>query len=587
MKKRTIAIAVISTLIILVTIPTLILSLEENKRMGELYYFLAEKAFYQQDEEKARDLLKISLKNYPQNDLAEELNEKFTEKLKIPSNLTISHSVFDKIRNSQNKILSKFYKPSDDIPIYNIEITDENYDKLTSNLPASGKSYVKTKVTLPNGEKVKAEIRLRGDHYWHWENEKKSWRIKLDKKEDNQKILNLINPRHKSHVIYNIGYHLGEQAGLLSPEYNFVALNINGKYQGVYIQIEQVNEDFLANHDKKPGDIYFGEPAIGTTTSLDLEIGVYANTNLWQYKPANEEDTGDKRKNLEKLLNTVNKELDSSFEKEISEIIDLDQMIRYIAIQDIIGSNHIDSFHNFKIYFNPETQKFEPIVWDLFAWVNLNPVKSVNKTNNILFNKLLLIPKIREKKNQYIWEYIHNFAAPEKINNFIDNETEQIKNPLFFDPIKDYADDRIPQILEQHPVRPLSYTQWEKSLDYIKFWYQTRYEYLIEKFTENAITVYYDGAIITFDLNGESPYTITKAPPSLNGEILYPGLKEKEWKKDEESRIVKYFEEMSLRYQFEIRNLEPQIELKNNITGETFKAEIIRIESSSELPLLN
>ena len=172
----------------------------------------------------------------------------------------IDFGLFNKTISIQNKFISYFYTPSGDISTYKIDISDKNYKKLTNDLPNSGREYVKAELTFPNEEKIEVELKLRGGNMWHWAHEKKSWRIKWTNDNDNNVKLNLINPRQISHIIFPLEYHLAEEAGILSPEHEFVALHINDEYQGLYSSIEQIDEIFLINHDQEPGDIFYGEP---------------------------------------------------------------------------------------------------------------------------------------------------------------------------------------------------------------------------------------------------------------------------------------------------------------------------------------
>ncbi len=525
--------------------------------------------------------------------------------------------VFDSIKSIQNHILSKFYTPSGNLPIYKIEISEKNYQKLISDLPASGKEYVEGQFILPDGKKVDASFRLRGGQYWHWASPKKSWRIKLEEPINNKTTLNFINPRHESQLIYPLGYHLGNQAEILSPEHNFVVLYINNEYQGVYDNIEQINQEFLTNHDQVPGDIFYGEPPKGKESKRDPAIGVYVDTELWDYKPAESTDIYHSYAKLEELIETTTKDLDTNFEKEISEIIDLDKTLRFIAIMNMIGTNHIDSFKNFKTYLNPTSDKFEPIVWDLFSWIPLTVNLDTHSTNNILFTKLLLIPNLAEKKNKYMWEFMNSFATPEEINEYIDYEASLIEHDLLFDPIKSYVEGS----RHRSPVRPLSISKWKESVEYIKLWYKERHKHLIE--TLDTIQTkayclenqsYYN---LVFDVTGEPSFHITNfddenftiymdknfdyqlpnntVDTNLNNQNLYPGF-------NIEINPMGYAQKLerrtlslsTIRYSFIImktnnnnkieKEIINNITLINNITGTKTKPTITWITSLSEIP---
>lgn len=428
--------------------------------------------------------------------------------------------IFDTIRETQNKIISNFYSPSEKLPSYKIKIPQKALSDLNANLPESGRIYQDSKITLPDNSTQDIKLKFRGTHYWHWEFPKKSWRIKLDKKIENEKYFNLLNPRHKSQILYTLGYKLGEQAGLLSPRTQFVTLHINDKYQGVYEKIEQVNQDFLINHKQKPGDIYYGEPAPGTTPQVKRSRykGVFEHSELWELKPSPKNKTNDISR-LEEFLKITQLENPEEFKDQISKIFDIDKLLRYIAIQDIIKTNHIDSNHNFKMYLDPGTNKFEPIVWDLYGWLPTKIELHFSTINNYFFHKILLIPEYYEIKNQYVWDFIHSFASQENISKFVDEHYELLNHELYFDPLKDYIDSIV---LDPYVRRPLSFKEWEKALDLVKTWFSFREDYITRKLNNTSITIFtsQDSEKLIFEIEGYSPVQIEGTDIKL-----YPDLK--------------------------------------------------------------
>lgn len=530
-----------------------------------------------------------------------------------------SNLYFDFFKEQQNQLISIFYNEESKLPTYKINISNINLKKLNSNLPISGQKNVNANIILPNNIKQKIEVKYRGDHYWHWKYDKKSWRVNLSTNYENEKILNFINPRHKSQILYSLGFYLGEKAKLLTPHSEFIKLFINDDYQGLYLKTEQVNEDFLTQRNLRTGDLFFGEPN-NLADAFTTINGVFDNPNLWEIKNYTETNNIN---HLTELLNLINNDLTLEYPENLAKSLDISAILKYMAILDIANSSHIDNTHNFKLYFNPETNLFEPIVWDLFAWINLNTNNRVSSTTNSLFQNLLLYPQLAEEKNKYIFEYLQDFASSEKINDFINLQVNTIKDDLLFDPIKDYIDDTFPA---PYFRRILSFSEWKKRISLVKTVIKDRNQFLINELNNTTINIYIQNNnklnnTIYFDIIGHSPIQISKfnnqnlksfkynpiynsenfikEDIDLNNLKLSPGQKIQiipiYYAIINTEHDTKFIDKSPLRYKIEITNIS-QDELLNNlknskminsITNTQIIPKITIIKTTSELPQID
>ena len=59
---------------------------------------------------------------------------------------------------------------------------------------------------------------------------------------------------------------------------------------------------------------------------------------------------------------------------KLRKLLDVESFLRYMALLEFVGSIHVDSTHNGRLYFNPDTGRFSPIVWDTVAyfWGNIH-----------------------------------------------------------------------------------------------------------------------------------------------------------------------------------------------------------------------
>jgi len=629
--KNKIFIAIVITIILFITIPMIILAYEPDYYRGFINYHYAENLINDQKFEEAKKYLDTSLEYYPQNPKSQELLKQYyteTNNQQELHKLTDSKSlnpltnyinkkitdknprIFDNIKSFQNKLISSFYVPINKIPTYRIYFEDETYQKFLDNPKNSKDEYVDCEIILPNQKKSDAECRLRGGNHWHYHYNKKSWRIKLDESYEGKETINLIRSRRQDNITYAFDYFLGSQAGLHSPDYQFVALYINDEYQGIRTEVEQIDQDFLKNHNLAAGDIYYGEIPNESSLKPDKDVGVFINSDYWDFKAGPENYLEDKTA-IENLISFSTKNISQSSKEEVEKIVDIEQTLKYIALQNIINSHHIDSFHNFKLYLNPTTNKFEPIVWDLIDEYSSNIETPVTSTDNLLFNNILFIPELADKKNKYLWEYINNELSLEKIYKFIDSQAELLKYDIFFDPFKDYIDRAV--VTTSTTSRSINYSDWKDNIDLLKEWLEKRYQFIKEELSGFNLTAYQystpENNYLIFDVTGEPSFSIegltdyndiyrdtdfnfsldnTDQLVNLSDEILYPGL-------IETHRYVKYsqlflkrrLQPAVLRYQYifpsgDISNLS----IVNNITGEKITPEIININFPDELPEL-
>ncbi|MDP8246417.1 MAG: lamin tail domain-containing protein [Candidatus Hinthialibacter antarcticus] len=99
-------------------------------------------------------------------------------------------------------------------------------------------------------------VRFRGDGLRN--NPKKNWKIVFPKGEryKGQRALNLNANNHttalldgESGVLEHLAYQVFEDLGVTAPDTKHVRIMLNNEYIGLYLQVEQVNEDFLSEHN--------------------------------------------------------------------------------------------------------------------------------------------------------------------------------------------------------------------------------------------------------------------------------------------------------------------------------------------------
>ena len=359
---------------------------------------------------------------------------------------------------------------SSNLPIFNLYITedlleqlDEDLNKKTDNTTDLFRhdEFINVKGKLMFKDVVyKVRAGYRGDSRIHWGYLKKSWRINIrgNKSINLTDKFNLLNPKHYNQFADYLAYVTGEKLGLLSPRTDFVVLNINNEYAGVYQYVEQTDKYFLHARGRIPNDIYNGD--IIYTPSYSY-LGDLTNTTLW-----NTPDVWIKRDReynnyvgLEYLLDVINSNSSEKFIK-LDSILDIDKYLRLIALIDYIDSNHLDGQHNYKLYFNPSSGKLEPIVWDLggfsgYSKTNANEV--ADPISRIIYEN----PKWITIKNQYLWECLNSYCSINNISAEFDRIYNNTYHEYLLDEHKNYGlGDRLPLTEEILKGMPDEFYSW-------------------------------------------------------------------------------------------------------------------------------
>lgn len=169
---------------------------------------------------------------------------------------------------------------------------------------------------------------------------KRSFNVSVDLADSDQRLygyktLNLLNsagdPSYMSTVLYS---RIANQY-IPAPKANHVRVVINGENWGVYVNVQQFNKDFLAEHfDSTKGTRWKVAGNPGADGGLR-----YLGDDLEQYKQRFEMKSNDGKKawkQLIKLCRVLNETPIESLEKELESILDIDAVLRFLALDVVL-----------------------------------------------------------------------------------------------------------------------------------------------------------------------------------------------------------------------------------------------------------
>lgn len=292
----------------------------------------------------------------------------------------------------------------DDSRVHKVEIHTATGDWETLRANASENTYYK--VTLEWEDKVVENVAIRSRGNGSRNGIKPGLKVDFNRYDKNARFLGM-----KSFVLDNVvqdvstvreraAMALFRRLGIAAPREAHCKLFVNGKYFGLYVMIEPLDENFLLRGlGESSGSLYefnwiqqyyfdyFGDdPASYVPSLFDPKI----NPTL-----ASE-------RNLVEFIRMVNTAEPDQFQANIGRYLDLERIALYLAVENYIaeidGLLGRDGMNNFYLYQSSRTGQFLFVPWDKdvsFADYG-HPIDFNFETANRLFSRLWAIPEFQE-----------------------------------------------------------------------------------------------------------------------------------------------------------------------------------------------
>lgn len=293
-------------------------------------------------------------------------------------------------------------------------------------LETNDEDWVNGKIVDNTEGAQKVKLRLKGDWLDHLNGKKWSFRVKMKGQQswNRMRVFSLHTPKARSFLYEWILHQFFEREDILTTRYDFTQLYFNDESLGIYACEEHFDKVLVESRARREGPII-----------KFVEDGFWAGIKRQLY----ELDGVDYDiKNTERLMETAeirafnestllnNEKLAADFRvahtlldqyryglKSPDEIFDLDRMAKYFAITDVMSAYHGVTWHNQRFYYNPVTQKLEPIGFDGYADhigknIRLLGQGAFNRRRidkEELHNKLFLDRDFTELYIRYLYQY--------------------------------------------------------------------------------------------------------------------------------------------------------------------------------------
>ncbi|WP_299674539.1 hypothetical protein [uncultured Dokdonia sp.] len=334
---------------------------------------------FQPNAGRSLDVRKLTVEDIPKDQLKNKLDK---------INFTINQEAFAKIKAKRNDALSKGILISQDDDIVN------------------------GRISLNNEEYQKVELRLKGDWTDHLKHENK-WSYRFIMKGENtfkgMRKFSVQHPIVRNYLWEWLFNKVVKENELIGLRYNFAEVNlkVSGSITDVDIPmgIMAVEESFdkilIENNKKREGIIVgFDESLLWKDREKQRILNLEPNSlsrdlhslRNAQIKIFNENKVLSDPK-LSKQFDTAKDLLDGlrNGKYKTSEVFDVDKLATFIALTNLFGGYHGFIWHNLRIYYNPITNKLEPISFDSNSGTRLTKMLEypMSKNDTVLQEKVL------------------------------------------------------------------------------------------------------------------------------------------------------------------------------------------------------
>jgi len=297
--------------------------------------------------------------------------------------------------------------------------------------------YVRARVRF--GDEVYRDVGLRFKGHSSFrgagpESLRKPYKIDFDRFVDNQSFhgfrkLNFSNAfKDPSLLREKLAYDLFAKAEVAAPRASFakIYLTVEGRldneYVGLYTMVEQVDSVFLQDR--------FGNSQGLLVKVETVEDLPYRGDNWAAYSRDFELERGDTSDTvaLIQFLKFLHQASDEQFAAEIEQRLNVEGFLAQLAVNTLLSN--LDSYagtgHNFYLYRNPTTGRFEFIPWDLneafgnFAMGSPEDMMDLDvyrpfAGKRVLIERLLRIEKHRERYRAILRQLIEGAFDPDRM----------------------------------------------------------------------------------------------------------------------------------------------------------------------------
>ncbi len=354
---------------------------------------------------------------------------------------------------ANDKAVAAFYQPDEVQPVH-LQIADKDLKRMLEALPQLIEvpaTFRWRDVTVEN-----VSVRFKGNSSSHPKQpHKRSYLVKFDGSDKDRRFFGLRQASFDNGIQFGslfsepIVTEILRDHGIKAHRANYAKLYLNKEYQGVYVNVERIDESFIANHLPDANGSLFKVDEGGPGCNLQFlgdDPALYLKTFEAKTKSAKKEPA-----KLVEFIKLINKTGPKEFAKALESKMEVDDFLRVTAV--MLFSGAFDQLagwnpHNYFLYHDGTRDRWRYLPWDLdvgFCETAFGKVKvladwhaawPVPKTGapNPLLERIVDDPVLLARYRKEARKILDKSFEPERLCKVIDAKYKLIKDDLKTDP---------------------------------------------------------------------------------------------------------------------------------------------------------
>jgi spore coat protein H len=345
------------------------------------------------------------------------------------------------------------YYRIDEVQAVYLQVADADLERMRKALPERilvRASFRWREQTLEN-----VAVRFKGNSSSHpLQQHKRGYLIKFNEYDSEQRFLGLRRVSFDNGVQFGslfsepIITEILRDQGVRTHRCNYAKLYLNGRYQGVYVNVERIDETFLASHLPDPQGLLFKVDEGGPGANLQ-----FLGNDPAAYQRAFEPETKSAKKNQQPLVDfirLINQSKEDELAANLQATMELDDFLKTTAVMLLAGAfDQLTGWntHNYYLYYDGKHDRWRYLPWDLdvgFSEVAFGRIQVLNDWHaawplagqlpNPLLERIVADPGLLKKYREQAQRILEKHFEPERLCALIDARYALIKDDLRTDP---------------------------------------------------------------------------------------------------------------------------------------------------------
>ncbi len=345
-----------------------------------------------------------------------------------------------------------FYHPEEVQSVY-LRVNKEDMQRMLAALPE--RIYVRASFRWRDISVDNVAIRFKGNSSSQpSQQHKRSFLIKFDEYNDGRRFLGLRRVSFDNGVQFGSVFsepiitEILRDQGIKTQRCNYARLYLNDEYQGVYVNVERIDQSFIEHHLPDSNGLLFKVDEGGPGANLQ-----FLGDDPSAYKRAFEPETKSAKKGQRQLvefIRMINQSTETEFAANLDSKLAVNDFLRVTAVMLFSGAfDQLTGWnpHNYYLYHDGKNDRWHYLPWDLDVGFCENAFGQIHVLDdwnaawpvagqmpNPLLERIVADPALLKRYRDTARIILDKYFEPERLCAIIDARYELIKKDLMADP---------------------------------------------------------------------------------------------------------------------------------------------------------